>query len=350
MSGILIAVSLVTFFMAIGFVAQFVVFEKVTFGKVPPASVIKAIMLTVIGICASSLLFVGGKSVSDNLWGVDEQFAAESESDTGSIEGKDNGGELVDSEKEEPGAGGESSVSGPPVWVIAGVGGGVLFAAAIGVATVRGVRRGRRRREVRAADCAFVESRLEVLSERIGRVCAEYAQAHVDPEVVLYKPLLIGDSDEVYEFVDAMADAQLAVESDEKWIKSVRSSPVDHDCIKNTEDKVRKAEQLWRRLNRKAEQVGTPILDTDVLRRAERLWGLATNEAATVSERKSAMGKLEELVTGCRRELSQQDMQSQELCDVISDQIARGKNQGIIAAPGPMVSLPGSSVLALEKK
>ena len=61
------------------------------------------------------------------------------------------------------------------------------------------------------------------------------------------------------------------------------------------------------------------------------------------------MGKLEELVTGCRRELSQQDMQSQELCDVISDQIARGKNQGIIAAPGPVVSLPGASVLALEK-
>ena len=156
-------------------------------------------------------------------------------------------------------------MSGPPVWVIAGVGGGVLSAVAVGVVVVRGVRRGRRRREVRAADFAFVESRLGVLSDRIGRVCAEYAQAHVDPEVVLHKPLLIGNSDDAYEFVDAMADAQLAVESDEKWLKSVRSSPVDRDCIKGTEDKVRKAEQLWRRLNRKAEQVGTPILDADVL-------------------------------------------------------------------------------------
>lgn len=201
---------------------------------------------------------------------------------------------------------------------------------------------------MRAADFAFVESRLGVLSDRIGRVCAEYAQAHVDPEVVLHKPLLIGNSDDAYEFVDAMADAQLAVESDEKWLKSAGSSPVDRDCIKGTEDKVRRAEQLWRRLNRKAEQVGTPILDADVLRRAERLWGLATNEAATVSERRSAMGKLEELVSGCRRELSQQDMQSRQLCDVIIAQIVRGKNQGIVAAPGPVVSLPGSSVLSLE--
>lgn len=301
-------------------------------------------MFTVIGICVSSLMFAGGKAVSDNLWGGDEQLAVESNEDDADE------GELVEPEKEDPGAVGESSESGPPVWVIAGVGGGVLFAAAIGVVAVRGVRRGRQRREVRAADCAFVESRLEVLSERIGRVCAEYAQAHVDPEVVLYKPLLIGNSDEVYEFVDAMADAQLSVESDREWFKGVGSSPVDRDCIKGTEDKVRKAEQLWRRLNRKAEQVGTPILDTDVLRRAERLWGLATNESATVGERKSAMGRLEELVAGCRKELSQQDLQSRQLCDAISMQIARGKNRGIISAPGPVVSLPGASLLALEKK
>ena len=307
-------------------------------------------MSATMGMVAASLAFAGGKSMSENLWGVDEQLAVESESDTGSIEGKDNGGELVDSEKEEPGAGGDSSELGPPVWVIAGIGGGVLFAAAVGVVVVRGTRRGRRRREVQAADFAFVESRLATLSERIGRVCAEYAQAHVDPEVVLYKPLLIGSSDEAYEFVDAMADAQLAVESDEKWLKSVGSSPVDRDCIKGTEDKVRGVERLWRRLNRRAEQVGTPILDADVLRRGERLWGLATNEAATVSERRSAKGKLEELVAGCRRELSQQDIQSRELCDAISAQVARGKSQGRIVAPGPVVSLPGSSVLSLEKK
>lgn len=301
-------------------------------------------MFTVIGICVSSLMFAGGKAVSDNLWGGDEQLAVESNEDDADE------GELVEPEKEDPGAVGESSESGPPVWVIAAVGGGVLFAAAVGVVAVRGVRRGRQRREVRAADFAFVESRLEVLSERIGRVCAEYAQAHVDPEVVLYKPLLIGDSDEVYEFVDAMADAQFSVESDKEWLKGVGSAPVDRDCVKDTEDKVRKAEQLWRHLNRKAEQVGTPILDTDVLRRAERLWGLATNESATVGERKSAMGKLEELVAGCRKELSQQDLQSRQLCDAISMQIARGKTQGIISAPGPVVSLPGASLLALEKK
>lgn len=306
-------------------------------------------MFAAVGICVSSLLFAGGKAVSDNLWGVDEQLAAESESDTGSVGDEADGGELVDSEKEDPGAGGGSSESGPPVWVIGGIGGGILSAVVTAVVAKR-VQRRRRERNSWDADYAYIQSRLEGLKESIGRVSAEYAQAHIDPEVVLYKPLLIGNSDEAYEFVDAMADAQLAVESDEKWLKSVGSSPVDRDCIKGTEDKVRKAERLWRRLNRRAEQVGTPILDADVLRRAERLWGPATNEAATVSERRSAMGKLEELVTGCRRELSQQDIQSRELCDVISAQIARGKSQGRIVAPGPVVSLPGSSVLALEKK
>lgn len=338
MFGIYLVIGVFAVLVGMGFSARFIVLEG---GK--PASAIRALMFTVIGICVSSLMFAGGKAVSDNLWGGDEQLAVESNEDDADE------GELVEPEKEDPGAGDESSVSGPPVWVIAGVGGGVLFAAAVGVVAVRGVRRGRQRREVRAADFAFVESRLEVLSERIGRVCAEYAQAHVDPEVVLYKPLLIGDSDEVYEFVDAMADAQLSVDSDKEWFKGVGSSPVDRDSVKGTEDKVRKAEQMWRHLNRKAEQVGTPILDTDVLRRAERLWGLATNESATVGERKSAMGKLEELVSGCRKELSQQDLQSRQLCDAISMHIARGKTQGIIAAPGPVVSLPGTSVLALEK-
>lgn len=345
MPGFLIFLGLLDFFLVAGFWTRFAVLERGTL-----QAAVKGIMYTTIGVSVCALAFAGGSAVSNELWGGDEQLAVDSESGTGSVGDEADGGELVDSEKEEPGAGGESSVSGPPVWVIAGVGGGVLSAVAVGVVVVRGVRRGRRRREVRAADFAFVESRLGVLSDRIGRVCAEYAQAHVDPEVVLHKPLLIGNSDDAYEFVDAMADAQLAVESDEKWLKSVRSSPVDRDCIKGTEDKVRKAEQLWRRLNRKAEQVGTPILDADVLRRAERLWGLATNEAATVSERRSAMGKLEELVSGCRRELSQQDMQYRQLCDVIIAQIVRGKNQGIVAAPGPVVPLPGASVLALEKK
>lgn len=344
MVGFLIVIAVFSVLVGMGFTARFTVLEG---GR--PASVIKAIMFAVIGICVSSslfaLLFAGGKAVSDYLWG-DSYFAVES--DTGSVGDEADRGKLVESEKEGPGAGGESSVSGPPVWVIGGIGGGILSAVATTVVAKRMQRR-RRKREAWDADFAFVESRLATLSERIGRVSAEYAQAHVDPEVVLYKPLLIGNSDEAYEFVDAMADAQFSVESDKEWLKGVGSAPVDRDCVKDTEDKVRKAEQLWRHLNRKAEQVGTPILDTDVLRRAERLWGLATNESATVGERKSAMGKLEELVAGCRKELSQQDLQSRQLCDAISMQIARGKTQGIIAAPGPVVSLPGSSVLALEK-
>lgn len=342
MPGFLVFLILFAFFSSAGFFVRFAVLERGTL-----QAAVKGIMYTAIGVSVCAFVFSSGKDVSEELWGGDEQLAVESESGTEDEDAAD-GGELVESEKEDPGAGGGSSESGPPVWVIGGIGGGILSAVATTVVAKRMQRR-RRKREAWDADFAFVESRLATLSERIGRVSAEYAQAHVDPEVVLYKPLLIGNSDEAYEFVDAMADAQLSVESDKEWLKGVGSAPVDRDSIKDTEDKVRKTEQLWRHLNRKAEQVGTPILDTDVLRRAERLWGLATNESATVGERKSAMGKLEELVAGCRKELSQQDLQSRQLCDAISMQIARGKTQGIIAAPGPVVSLPGSSVLALEK-
>ena len=347
MGGFLIVITVFSVLVGIGFAARFTVL-----GRGKPASAIKAIMFTVIGVCVSSSLFAlvfdGGKAVLDNLWGVDEQLAVESESDTGSIEGKDNGGENVDSEKEDPGAGGGSSESGPPVWVIGGIGGGILSAVATAVVAKRAQRR-RRKREAWDADFAFVESRLATLSERIGRVSAEYAQAHVDPEVVLYKPLLIGSSDEANMFVDALMEAQRAVESDVQWCENIAElSPLGRDFSAGTEKKVAEAERLWRNLNSKAEQVGSPILDPDVLRRAERLWKLAANESATVGERRAAMTKLEGVVKQCRGELSRQDRESRKLCDVISQQITRGRSRGVICAPGSVASLVGSSMVALE--
>ena len=112
MFGIYLVIGVFAVLVGMGFSARFIVLEG---GK--PASAIRALMFTVIGICVSSLMFAGGKEVSDNLWGGDEQLAVESNGDDADE------GELVEPEKEDPGAGDESSVSRPPVWVIAGVGG-----------------------------------------------------------------------------------------------------------------------------------------------------------------------------------------------------------------------------------
>lgn len=100
------------------FLVIFVLFSLVAFPALEEGAfetAVKRIMYTVIGVSVCAFAFTGGKDVSEELWGVDEQLAAESESDTGSVGDEADGGELVDSEKEDPGAGGGSSESGPPV-------------------------------------------------------------------------------------------------------------------------------------------------------------------------------------------------------------------------------------------
>lgn len=195
-----------------------------------------------------------------------------------------------------------------------------------------------------------VQKRVEGLNERISSLSAQYAQACVDPEVVLYKPLLIGNSDLSNEFVNALMSARNTVNDRTNLISSLIPSSVgneEDEYINQAESKVELAEDLWRKLNIKAEEIGTPILDPNTLRRAERLWKMATNESATQSERDSALDKLESIIKQCRSKLSFMDRQNKKLCDVMSNYIVQSKKKGIIAPPSTL-QIRATSRLALE--
>lgn len=195
-----------------------------------------------------------------------------------------------------------------------------------------------------------IQERVEGLNERISSLSAQYAQACVDPEVVLYKPLLIGNSDLSNEFVNALMSARNTVNDRTNLISSLIPSSVgdeEDEYVNQAESKVEIAEDLWRKLNIKAEEVGTPILDPTTLRRAERLWKIATNESATQSERDSALDKLESIIKQCRSKLSFMDRQNKKLCDVMSNYIVQSKKKGIIAPPATL-QIRATSRLALE--
>ena len=195
-----------------------------------------------------------------------------------------------------------------------------------------------------------IQERVEGLNERISSLSAQYAQACVDPEVVLYKPLLIGNSDLSNEFVNALMSARNTVNDRTNLISNLIPSSVgdeEDEYVNQAESKVELAEDLWRKLNIKAEEVGTPILDPNTLRRAERLWKMATNESATQSERDSALDKLESIIKQCRSKLSFMDRQNKKLCDVMSNYIVQSKKKGIIAPPATL-QIRATSRLALE--
>lgn len=195
-----------------------------------------------------------------------------------------------------------------------------------------------------------IQERVEGLNERISSLSAQYAQACVDPEVVLYKPLLIGNSDLSNEFVNALMSARNTVNDRTNLISNLIPSSVgdeEDEYVNQAESKVELAEDLWRKLNIKAEEVGTPILDPNTLRRAERLWKIATNESSTQSERDSALDKLESIITQCRSKLFFMDRQNKKLCDVMSNYIVQSKKKGIIAPPATL-QIRATSRLALE--
>lgn len=216
--------------------------------------------------------------------------------------------------------------------------------------------------------------------KHIIAVSAQYAQAHTDPEYVLYKPLILSDADCAYEFNDKLMHARNTLEECEQMLK--RGKPADLEFIETT--KLRglsdSLDREWRELNRKAEQVGTPLLDAGQLRRAETLWAMATNEAATVHERKRAMDKLQDIVAECRETLAQnmnnydtvtkkghglpwsktaepaaipahirqENKQNTQLLDAIAHAIATGQKRGIITAPQHVAQLTKPAQLALS--
>lgn len=231
----------------------------------------------------------------------------------------------------------------------------------------------------REAQMTAIKRDIDYARGHIIAVSAQYAQAHTDPEYVLYKPLILSDADCVYEFNDKLMHARNTVEECEQMLK--RGKPADLEFIETS--KLRgladSLDRDWRELNRKAEQVGTPLLDAGQLRRAETLWAMATNEAATVHERGRAMDKLQDIVADCREVLAEnmanydtvtkkshgfpwsktsqpaaipahiveENKQNTQLLDAIAHAIATGQKRSIITAPQHVAQLTKPAQLAL---
>ena len=104
------------------------------------------------------------------------------------------------------------------------------------------------------------------------------------------------------------------------------------------------------------------MLDSSQLRRAERLWAVATNESATVAERRRAMDKLDDIITETKEHLAHADTKQhttwldkttkrqkpQEnntaqdthvLLDAINAVLAQGHDNNIIAPPHRVAQL-----------
>ena len=140
--------------------------------------------------------------------------------------------------------------------------------------------------------------------DRINAISAAYAQAHVDPEYVLYKPLVISDNDLALRFSSALMEARNVLSQRQKLINSGSMTDIAQVNADELRALAKSLNDQWDKLNRDAEKVGTPLLNNGQLRRAESLWTMATNESATVHERQRAMSKLQEIITQCQNELN----------------------------------------------
>lgn len=201
---------------------------------------------------------------------------------------------------------------------------------------------------------AMVRHDFNYAKKRITALSAAYAQAHIDPEYVLYKPLVISDNALALEFSGALMEARQILEECKELIDSDTSADIDYVGKAKLRKRAVLLDQQWDRLNHEAEKVGTPLLDSGQLRRAESLWTLATNESATVHERQHAMTKLQNIIAECQDDLAsytppkvtvtkkakdnaakkqEQINYQKELLAAMSSIIDNGSKHGIIAAP-----------------
>ena len=200
---------------------------------------------------------------------------------------------------------------------------------------------------------AMVRRDFDYAQERINKISAAYAQAHVDPEYVLYKPLVISNAPLAYEFSSQLMDARSTLEECDKALDNDTKSDIDFIAKSKLRKLADSLNRAWDNLNRKAEEVGTPLLDTSQLRRAESLWSLATNESATVHERQNAMSKLQEIIAECQEDLTkhaqttQHSENKQEMITAMSTVVENGTRRGIIAPPQRIVELMPSTIPAL---
>ena len=200
---------------------------------------------------------------------------------------------------------------------------------------------------------AMVKRDFDYAQARINKISAAYAQAHVDPEYVLYKPLVISNAPLAYEFSSQLMDARSTLEECDKALQQDTKSDIDFVAKSKLRKLADSLNRAWDNLNRKAEEVGTPLLDSAQLRRAESLWSLATNESATVHERNRAMDKLQEIIAECQEDLNnhadttQHSDNTQEMLTAIFAVVNNGSRRGIIAPPQRVVELMPSTTPAL---
>ena len=199
---------------------------------------------------------------------------------------------------------------------------------------------------------AMVGRDFDYAQARIKKISAAYAQAHVDPEYVLYKPLVISNASLTYEFSSQLMDARSTLEECDKALDNDTKSDIDFIAKSKLRKLADSLNRAWDNLNRKAEEVGTPLLDSAQLRRAESLWSLATNESATVHERQRAMDKLQEIIAECQEDLNKhadttQHSEKQKMLTAMSTVVNNGSRRGIIAPPQRVVELMPSTTPAL---
>ena len=234
----------------------------------------------------------------------------------------------------------------------------VVSVAVIAIAIFIVVKRELKARKILKAQQHELRASIKYADEIVSKVSAEYAQAHVDPNYVLYKPLVISKSRIALNFVDELMDAQKQVSQNKEWFGSdesplsVLSSEERANQIKAVADDL---QQSWTNLNREAERAGTPILDDKTLRQVEALWSLASNESATAAERERAMSKLEDILKDCKHELSSfkffkkhETREKEESLDAIRDTLQSHKSRGIIAPPASLELGSIKPSLALE--
>ena len=200
---------------------------------------------------------------------------------------------------------------------------------------------------------AMVGRDFDYAQARIKKISAAYAQAHVDPDYVLYKPLVISNAPLAYEFSSQLMDARSTLEECDKALQQDTKSDIDFIAKSKLRKLADSLNRAWDNLNRKAEEVGTPLLDAGQLRRAESLWALATNESATVHERTRAMDKLQAIIAECQEDLTthadtnQHNDNKQEMLTAISTVVDTGSRRGIIAPPQRVIELMPSTTPAL---
>lgn len=256
------------------------------------------------------------------------------------------------------------SVDSSVLWIILAI--AVVFIAL--TVFLKTLYQSRTRREEKRERQKLFDSYVSRIAEAqvlLRDICASYAQAFVDPEVVLYKPLIISDAPQAQKFLKDMTATREQSEKDFENYKNLNPRRLNDEVVESIEATISSINELdsqWTELNNTALDVGTPLLDASQLRRAERLWAVATNESATVSERQRAMNKLDDIMAETKEHLAQAESKQhttwldkvtkrkkpQEnntthdthvLLDAINAVLAQGHDNNIIAPPHRVAQL-----------